>query len=329
MGSVRVRRRGARGRGLRVVVVTVLVATVAACSPGRSAPPPSSEPSSQPSSEPSSGRSPRPLPAGVADALTVEVAQARADRVARVVELRVRNAGAGDVLVQEARLTTATTSAPAVTERGRDVRAGSTRALRATLADPVCPAGGVTTGVDPAPVVELDVVDTTGRAGTVRVLPTDEGDDLRRVHGEDCAAVAVAAGLTLALDATLTTRDGPTGPVADVVLRVRPVPGGPHVRLVGVGATTLLRPAGGYGRWVVDVDSAAPPPDGRVVLPVAPARCDLHAIAEDKRGTVLGVHAVVDGVELPPVSVPAPPALRGALYDFVLAACGGADDARP
>lgn len=326
MGSVRARRRRARGRGPRLAALAVVallaapVATVAACSPGGSASGPSSGPSSRPSSH--------PLPAALADALSVEVAQARTDRVARVVELRVRNAGAGDVTVREARLTTATTSGPAVTERGRDVRPGSTRALRAALATPVCPPGGVTAGVDPAPLVELDVVDADGRAGTVRVVPTDEGDDLRRVHGEDCAAAAVAAGLALALDEALTTRDGPAGPVAEVVLRVRPVAGGPHVRLVRVGGTTLLRPAEGYGPWVVDVDSAAPPADGRVVLPVAPARCDLHAIAEDKRGTVLPVHAVVDGVPLPPVFVAAPPALRGALHDHVRRACGTPDDAR-
>ncbi len=303
-------------------VVLAAVAAVAACTPGATGP---AAPTSGGSSATGAPASPGPLPRSVTDGFTVEIAQARTDRVARVVELRVHNGSAADLTVLEGRLTSATTSGPAVTEEPREVGAGRTRALRAALAAPVCPPGGVTTAVDPAPVVELDVVDADGRRATVRVAPTDETDDLRRVHGEDCAAAAVAAGLELGLEETLTTRDDGT---AEVVLRVRPVPGGPHVRLVQVGGTTLLRPASGYGPWVLDVDSAAPPPDGRVVLPVAPARCDLHAIAEDKRGTVLPVHAAVDGVALPPVFVAAPPALRGALHDFVLDACGSADHAR-
>ncbi len=263
-------------------------------------------------------------------ALTVEVAQARTDRVARVVELRVRNAGPADVTVVEGRLTTATTGAPAVTGKQREVRGGTTRAMRAPLAAPVCPhvATG-TSGTDPAPVVELDVVDDAGRTGTVRLVPSDATDDLRRVHGEDCAAAAVAAGLEVALDDDLGTRREGDALVADLVLRVRPVPGGPHVRLVQVGGTTLLRPAAGPGPWAVDVASARPPADGRVVLPVVPARCDVHAIAEDKRGTVFGVRAVVEGVPQPEWYVAAPPALLGALHRFVREACGVPDDARP
>ncbi|QCB92578.1 hypothetical protein [Cellulomonas shaoxiangyii] len=303
------------------VAAAVLAGTLTACGPP--APTPSTTTPAPTATDAG------PLPDDVARALAVEVAQARTDRVARVVELRVRNAGPVDVTVVEGRLTTATTAAPAVTEKEREIRGGSTRAMRAALAAPTCPAVATgTAGPDPAPVVELDVVDAEGRAGTVRVVPTDETDDLRRVHGEDCAAAAVAAGLRLGLDDALVTREEDGRPVADLVLRVEPVAGGPHVRLVQVGGTTLLRPAAALGPWVVDVDSAHPPADGRVVLPVVPARCDVHAIAEDKRGTVLGVRAVVDGVEQPELYVAASAQLRGALHEFVRAACGVPDDAR-
>ncbi len=317
-----------------VVGVAVLVA-LTACGPG-------ARPAAWEPSVPAAGASatragvpsasastPGALPAVVVAVLSVEVGQARTDRLARVVEVRVRNAGPVDVTVVEGRLTTATTDAPAVTDRVREVRAGTTRAMRAALAPPVCPdvAAG-TAATDPQAVVELDVVDAAGRAGTVRLTPAAGVDELRRVHGEDCAARAVASGLGLALDDALTTRREGDALVADLVLRVQPVPGGPHVRVHEVGGTTLLRPAGALGAWAVGVDSAAPPPDGRVVLPVVPARCDLHAIAEDKRGTVLGVRAVVDGAPQPETYVAASPALRGALHAFVLEACGTPDDAR-
>ncbi|MFS0703155.1 hypothetical protein AB6N23_01400 [Cellulomonas sp. 179-A 9B4 NHS] len=314
---------------------TVVLALLTACGPGAGSAAtgpsvPAAGTSTTGTGAPSTiASAPEALPAAVVEALSVEVGQARTDRLARVVELRVRNAGPVDVRVVEGRLTTATTGAPAVTDRVRDVRGGATRSLRAALAPPVCPDGAAgATASDPEAVVELDVVDAAGRAGTVRLTPADGSDELRRIHGEDCAARAVASGLALTLDETLATRREGDTLVADLVLRVRAVPGGPHVRVHEVGGTTLLRPAGALGAWAVAVDSAAPPPDGRVVLPVVPARCDLHAIAEDKRGTVLGVRAVVDGVPQPETYVAASPALRAALHAFVLDACGAPDDAR-
>lgn len=261
------------------------------------------------------------LPADVM--VDVEVAQARSDRVARVVELRVHNTGTVGLTVTGARLTSAFVTGEAATTR--EVGTGRTRPVRVPLGAAVC---GPDVGDDPRAQVELDVTTVDGRSGTLVVTPTDETDDLRRIHAEDCAAAAVAAGLRLTLADGLTVRDVDGEPVADVTLVLEPVPGGPHVRIVSVRATTLLRPWGATGLWPLDVDSAAPPPDGRVVLATVPARCDLHAIAEDKRGTVLGVQAVVDGVEQPLVHVAASDGLRGALYDYVLDACGHPTDAR-
>lgn len=277
-------------------------------------------PSARPSTTVAVAGSPRPLPADLA--FDVEVAQARTDRVARVVELQVRNRGPRDVTVVRARLDAGTVAGEST--QGRDVAAGRVRPVRVPLGPTTCdaPTGGPLR-------VELDVTTADGGAGTVVLTPTDEADDLPRIHGEDCAAQAVAAGLDLRLADDLAVRDEGGASVADVTLLVTPVPGGPQVRVVSVRATTLLRPAGAVGEWRVDVDSAAPPPDGRLVLATVPARCDLHAIAEDKRGTVLGVLTVVDGVEQPLVYVAAPPTLRGALYDYVLAACGVPTDVRP
>ncbi|ADG75890.1 conserved hypothetical protein [Cellulomonas flavigena DSM 20109] len=298
-------------------LLLLLAVTSSACGPGH---PPAVRSSATPAS--AMPTSAAPLPPAVT--FEVEVAQARTDRVARIVELQVRNTGPVDVVVERARLVSDLVGGG--TEAGRDVGADRVRRLRVPLGPAAC---GPDAPGDPAVRVELDVTTSDGRAGTVVVAPTDEADDLRRIHGEDCAAAAVAAGLRVTFADDLVVREVEGVPVADVTLRVEPVPGGPHVRLTGVRATTLLRPWGATGRWDVDVDSAAPPPDGRLVLATVPARCDLHAIAEDKRGTVLGLAAVVDGVEQPLHFVAAPDALRGALYEFVLAACGGASDARP
>lgn len=266
--------------------------------------------------------SPPPLASTVT--VEVEVAQERLDRVDRVVTLQVRNTGDRPVTVTGARLTSA--FADGATSQGRDVDPGRMRGVRVPLGPPVCDPD---VGDDPRTRVELDVTTPDGAAGTLTVVPTDETQDVARIHGEDCAAAAAAAGLRVSLVDELAVQEADGRPVAHVVLRVEPVPGGPHVRVVSVRGTTLLRPAGTTDTfWTVDVDSAEPPADGRLVLRAVPARCDLHAIAEDKRGTVLGVQTVVDGVEQPLFFVAAPDALRGALYDFVVDACGVPTDAR-
>jgi len=54
-----------------------------------------------------------------------------------------------------------------------------------------------------------------------------------------------------------------------------------------------------------------------VELDVVPTRCDPHAVVEDKRGTVFGVHARVDRVAQHVFYLPAPDALRAELRAFV------------
>ena len=52
----------------------------------------------------------------------------------------------------------------------------------------------------------------------------------------------------------------------------------------------------------------------------APARCDLHAVAEDKVGTLLPLRVSGRGQE-GLLKIPAGTALRGQIYDFITAAC--------
>lgn len=58
-----------------------------------------------------------------------------------------------------------------------------------------------------------------------------------------------------------------------------------------------------------------------VTLRVVPGRCDAHAIAEDKQGTVLRIGVVVDG-ESGTLVLPAPAERREELLAFVAEACG-------
>ncbi len=258
---------------------------------------------------------PSPIPSDTLAGLSVEVRQARSDWALRVVQLRVTNAGPGDVTVARARLVTPDDEGVATSDRARPVRSGVDRDVSVALGTPVC---------DDAPSgparAELDLVDAEGRRSTLTVEPADPQGHLARIHGEDCAAAAVAAGATLVLDDQVTTVDVGGTLAAEVSLQVTPVPAGPRVELTQVDGTVLLAPVGGATSWPVAVDTGAGP--ARVPLVLVPSRCDAHAVAEDKRGTFFGVHARVDGIEQPVFYVASSDALRGALHAFVGESCG-------
>ena len=94
------------------------------------------------------------------------------------------------------------------------------------------------------------------------------------------------------------------------------------VRFGGFESTVLLRQAEGSP---VEVDEPLGPGDPPVeaVMRLVPARCDPHALAEDKVGTLIGVTVLAD--DLPAGTsfhLPLEDPVRTALYDFVRAACG-------
>src|SRR6478735_7796081 len=97
---------------------------------------------------------PSPIPADVLAGLSVEVRQARSDWALRVVQLRVTNAGPGDVTVSEARLSTPDDEGVATSDRERPVRAGVDRDVSVALGTPVCADSASGTAR-----AELDLVD--------------------------------------------------------------------------------------------------------------------------------------------------------------------------
>ncbi|GEM_PF-355091 len=320
------------GTGRLVVGALVVGLTVAGCVAGSG--------SRGPSGTPGTSAGPA-LPDDVAAGLAVEIRQSRADWGRRVVQVRVANTGAVDVTVRHATLTTPGVEGSATSEREREVRAGVDRDLSVALGAPVCDgsaavtatgeAGAAASGTSTAGAaasgsagaqVELDVVDSDGHVGTVVVVPDDPQGHLARIHGEDCAALAVAAGARLSLDDDLPSAPVDGTLVGRLTLHVEAVPGGPRVEVWRVDRTNLVIPADLANDWPVAVDTAAPGAPAAVELAVVPSRCDPHAVAEDKRGTFFGVHARVDGVEQPVFYVAASDVLRGAVYDLVAASCG-------
>lgn len=147
---------------------------------------------------------------------------------------------------------------------------------------------------------------------------------LPRNADELCLAadVAAVAAIVLAPDLEVAP-DGRTAVVRLVITPASTPSESPQkLTINSIDGTTLLAesPADPWPRDIAISSGAAPK---EVPLTIRPARCDPHAVAEDKVGTLLPLRISVgarDGV----LKIAAPNELRGRIYDFVTAACGGA-----
>ncbi|MFD2794114.1 hypothetical protein ACFS27_11210 [Promicromonospora vindobonensis] len=271
------------------------------------------------------------MPDDVAARLSVEVVQGRTQYADREVLLEVTN-GSDRTMTLIAGALHAEGFGPShlAKDRPRALRPGATRDVRLGLGQAQCagaPAGPDEPAPDAAPSATVTLTlgegDDQGPATDVVVDEvTDTAGNLARNHAVDCARVAVESGVRLTVEAGLPveTRDGE--PTALVVVRVEPVPGGPEVTIDRITETTLMADpdAGTIPGWSGrELDGQR---SGEILLPVVPARCDAHAVGEDKRGTFLPVEASVEGTAQHVFYLPMPDAARAALYDFIGDSCG-------
>ncbi|WGM20550.1 hypothetical protein QEH68_21470 [Paenarthrobacter sp. OM7] len=155
---------------------------------------------------------------------------------------------------------------------------------------------------------------------------TDASDPfnvLARNAGELCLAAEAAAVVSMVLDPALeVAADGRTAVVRLVMTPATPGGSAKSLTIESIDGTTLLAetPSDPWPRNV----TIAPGDATRVLaLHMRPARCDPHAVAEDKVGTLLPLRVTVDerqGL----VKIAASNELRGRIYDFVTAACATA-----
>lgn len=260
------------------------------------------------------------------EGLSVALSQSRSDWADRIVQVDVTDDASSAVDVAEVTLTASSFSGLAVGERGRTVRPGTTRSVSVALGAPVCAAAPTEAPEDVLPSVSLLVRDEQGRESRLTLVPQDPRGHLARIQGEDCAAAAVARGAELTVDDALDVREREGRLVASLTVRLRPVPGGPPVQVVQIDGTVLLAPPDGPA-WSLPgltADAGGAADERTAVLEFEPARCDAHAVAEDKRGTFLGVHATVDGEPVPVFYLPVTAQVRGQIHEYIGRACGWA-----
>ncbi len=289
------RRAGAGGRSSRgesvtgPVLAAALALAVAACSPRAV------------------------LPEGV----SARVYQTRSDVAAGNIEIQVHNGTDQPLTISGARVDSPHLAVPAEYAGRAVIPAQAVMDLKAPLPPSSCSAS------EGQPRVTLEFA-IDGTHGSQEIGATDSLEQLPAIARAYCRqrAVADVVQMTPPLSVPGSVGSEP------LTLRYRLSPTGDHgrVRFLETGPTTLLTPATAAGRvrtrQVLNVTVTGSRPPTHVTLRYAPARCDAHAVAEDKQGTLLSVQVSVDGQEPGPVTLPVPDQLRAAIHSWVATRCG-------
>ncbi|CAI3798171.1 hypothetical protein NKCBBBOE_02010 [Pseudarthrobacter sp. MM222] len=278
-----------------------------------------------------------PQEAAPAFPVTAEVNQNRDDYGRQRVSIQVSNTSGAVLTVLGARLRSALFAdgiSWQASPDGIELPPGQTKSLPAALPAPVCAPAARThpartdaartdaVPTDAAPTLALRMAPALGTAPEESVAAADPYGVLARNNAELCLAQAADLIAGFRLDPGLeVAADGRTA-----VVRLLVTPRG-----AGAAAEAAALTIGRIeGTTLLAEDPAVPWPRGvsvraggdvrEIRLGFRPARCDPHAVAEDKVGTLLPLRVTVagrDGV----LKVDAGPQLRGQIYDFVTAAC--------
>ncbi|KQR21371.1 hypothetical protein [Microbacterium sp. Leaf151] len=252
-----------------------------------------------------------PSPPG--PSLDVVLVQQRGDIVAQRVQLRVTNTSATPVTVTSAGLSSAALDGVAGGETARPVTIGSGRTT-----DLPIPLPGIRCWRDDAAAEAVLHVDYGGGDRDATVAVDDRLSVLSRLSATQCDRDAVASIARISATRVTSTGDG----FANLVLSIEPSGDAAAGRLeiVSLRGTPLLRFAGGSEAPIgLTVEGDDAPSEAAVA--VTPIRCDAHAIAEDKVGTLFDLVARVDGREVV-VPLARSQEVAGDLLAFTAATCG-------
>ena len=300
---------------LRAAAATVLLGAAASCSSGTAG---------GTASPASATASATPIPTGP---VTAEISQFRDNYSKQIIEIQLTNTTGHALTVLGAELTSPLFAAPIIWSArtgGIELPPGQPKSLPAPLPAPDCgsPAGpGATSGAAGDARVSLRLATPEGAVPVPAMAQaTDPFGVLARNNSELCLAREASAVATIALDPELeVAADGQTA-VVRLLLQPRAAAGAGELVIDRIEETTLLAEAS-QAPWPRSVTVRAGGTPAQVRLGIRPSRCDPHAVAEDKVGTLLPLQVRVAGRE-GIVKIDAGSQLRARIYDFVTKACG-------
>ncbi len=265
---------------------------------------------------------PKPEPSDAPNSLddvsaSAEVYRTRSDPARGGLQLSVTNSGAAPLTVLHAVLDSPALTAPIERDRTTVIPSGATRDLALLLPPPRCD-GGPT-----LPEAVLTVALASGATAELRLPATDRIGQWVEWHERACFAEAAAAQVDLEVRRAPALDDPANGTIgAELVASARAT----GVRLVAIADTVLFGLRAGrtdparVSTLALDRTLTV---DETMVVPIwlAAARCDPHAVAEDKQGTLFTVHLEL-GDSGGTTTVIADDATRAAFYDAIAETCG-------
>ncbi len=254
---------------------------------------------------------PVPAPTGV----TVSISQDRLYIARNEASIEIANAGSEPIALTSTTYTTPSLAGEISWSGQLQVPAGSKRAIHFPLPETDCAGDAAATGT-----ARLGFTTPAG-AASAQFAVTDPYGFLQNHQAAACFSKLLDATASVQLtDVTTKTTDAGLVAVLTVTAHVQ---GSHGIRIDSMKSTTLLQPAGGGWTWE-PATTVDPGGTAAVTLEAAPARCDLHAIAEDKVGTRFDTTVTLVGATpvTGRITLVASDAQRGALYDYVVAACG-------
>lgn len=253
------------------------------------------------------------------DGVEVSVHQNRPDSEDRRLQVRVTNGTAAPLTITELAFSSPRFAEPAAYgKEPTTIRPGGIVDLPVTLPEPVCDKSAGDPRVDLG--FELD-----GAAGRASVVPTDPLVQLDGISDRDCLGETIARIAVIHEPDAIRIETIGGRLVAMVDLGIVPTGSGGTLRIDAVDDTVLFAlfdatrrvPREGLPLGIQVSGSDAP---STITIPLVPARCDAHAVAEDKRGTLLPLR--VDVGELSGIHYLAlSDALKGELYSYLGDAC--------
>jgi hypothetical protein len=267
---------------------------------------------------PATDADPSATPAEDIGGLRVEVRQGRFDVPDGVLVVSFANEGDESVTVTRAEVRSPALERGMERTRPFDLGPGDRLDVRMPLTPSVCDAR-------PDTVVAVELrggAHGDGAAVPALLVPSDPYDTMTRIADRDCLAQSAAAAAAIVLPERLRVSGAGTDARAVIDVRVEPAASGDaSIEIDRVLGTTLIGSESG-GAWPVGLEVAAGDAPATIELPVRPARCDAHAIADDKRGTILPFELATSDGRAGALEFASGDALKADLYAYYAERCG-------
>jgi hypothetical protein len=250
------------------------------------------------------------------EGLAVSIKQGRLDVVNRRLVVRFENSG--DDALTVTRFDVRTPTFAEQLERTEPVELGPHDALDVRLDLPASDCDA-----EPGPVFVTVEYPTDDGSGTAELVADDPFDVVAYVSTADCLAESVSDVAAIVMPEHLRSTGAGAERRAFIDVAIQPAAPGDDasMHVERVWGTTLLNAEDGTD-WPLDLDVEAGAEPFVVSLPVRPARCDAHGIADDKRGTILPFEIETGDGRAGRLDVPAGDSLKNELYGYYTERCG-------